>query len=107
MPLRGQVHLLCNLMSDYSSNLSWHNAVNWLLRKKHAAKELLLMIKTLISLFALILFAGSALATPLAIEQAGPGIYVHHGVLEDLAEGYHGDICNAVSYTHLTLPTNR
>lgn len=52
------------------------------------------MIKTLISLFALILFAGSALATPLAIEQAGPGIYVHHGVLEDLAEGYHGDICN-------------
>jgi quinoprotein relay system zinc metallohydrolase 2 len=30
-----------------------------------------------------------------AIEGLGDGIYVHHGVHQDIDEGYHGDICNA------------
>jgi len=30
-----------------------------------------------------------------AIENLGDGIYVHHGVHQDIDEGYHGDICNA------------
>lgn len=34
------------------------------------------------------------LATPLAVEHLGNGVYVHHGVHEDMSEGYHGDICN-------------
>ena len=33
-------------------------------------------------------------ATPLAMEVLDHGIYVHHGVHEDLSENYHGDICN-------------
>lgn len=35
-----------------------------------------------------------ALAEPLPMEEAAPGVYVHHGVHEDLDQGYHGDICN-------------
>jgi quinoprotein relay system zinc metallohydrolase 2 len=30
-----------------------------------------------------------------AIENIGDGIYVHHGVHQDIDQGYHGDICNA------------
>ncbi len=30
-----------------------------------------------------------------AIEDIGDGIYVHHGIHQDIDEGYHGDICNA------------
>jgi quinoprotein relay system zinc metallohydrolase 2 len=30
-----------------------------------------------------------------AIEDAGDGIYVHHGIHQDIDDGYHGDICNA------------
>ena len=33
-------------------------------------------------------------ATPLEMEVLDHGIYVHHGVHEDLSENYHGDICN-------------
>lgn len=29
------------------------------------------------------------------IEDVGDGIYVHHGIHQDIDEGYHGDICNA------------
>lgn len=33
-------------------------------------------------------------AEPLSVEQAAPGIYVHHGVHRDINIGYGGDICN-------------
>lgn len=33
-------------------------------------------------------------AAPLPMEQAAPGIYVHHGKHEDIDAGYSGDICN-------------
>lgn len=33
-------------------------------------------------------------AAPLAMEMLDHGIYVHHGIHEDLSENYHGDICN-------------
>ena len=33
-------------------------------------------------------------AAPLQMEVLDHGIYVHHGVHEDLSENYHGDICN-------------
>jgi quinoprotein relay system zinc metallohydrolase 2 len=33
-------------------------------------------------------------AEPLPVEQAAPGIYVHHGVHRDINVGYGGDICN-------------
>jgi quinoprotein relay system zinc metallohydrolase 2 len=36
----------------------------------------------------------TASADPWNLEQAAAGIYVHHGVHEDMSEGYHGDICN-------------
>jgi quinoprotein relay system zinc metallohydrolase 2 len=35
-----------------------------------------------------------AVAAPLPVEQAAPGLYVHHGLHEELDVGYHGDICN-------------
>jgi quinoprotein relay system zinc metallohydrolase 2 len=46
----------------------------------------------LIVLFLLI--PTSALAEPLTITEVAPGIFVHQGVHEELAEGYHGDIAN-------------
>ena len=36
----------------------------------------------------------AAHAEPLSMEQAAPGIFVHHGVHRDLNTGYGGDICN-------------
>jgi quinoprotein relay system zinc metallohydrolase 2 len=33
-------------------------------------------------------------AEKLTLESLGDGVYVHHGVHEDIAEGYHADICN-------------
>jgi quinoprotein relay system zinc metallohydrolase 2 len=33
-------------------------------------------------------------AEALPMEEAAPGVYVHHGTHEDLDQGYHGDICN-------------
>ena len=35
-----------------------------------------------------------SIATPLIMESLGIGIYVHHGIHEDMTEGYKGDICN-------------
>lgn len=40
------------------------------------------------------LISASVSAEKLSLESLGNGIYVHHGVHEDIAEGYHGDICN-------------
>lgn len=45
----------------------------------------------------LILFAAwisNAAAVPLPMDKIAPGVYVHHGVHEELDDGYHGDICN-------------
>lgn len=52
------------------------------------------MQRLLISVFALLLTPTPALAEPLAMQEIGAGIYVHHGAHEDLSEGYKGDICN-------------
>lgn len=41
-----------------------------------------------------LLLAKLSYATPLSLESLGDGVYVHHGVHEDMSEGYHGDICN-------------
>ena len=35
-----------------------------------------------------------AQATPLAVDRVDDGIYVHHGVHQDLSDDYHGDISN-------------
>ena len=51
------------------------------------------MLKTLLIPFALFPSA-IAHADPLPVEQAAPGIYVHHGVHRDINIGYGGDICN-------------
>ena len=51
------------------------------------------MRKVLMLLFGL-LASQAVSAEPLAVEEAAPGVYVHHGVHEDLDHGYHGDICN-------------
>ena len=48
---------------------------------------------TLLIFFALLLPA-IAPAEPLTVEQAAPGVYVHHGVHLDINVGYGGDICN-------------
>lgn len=43
----------------------------------------------------LALFASpTLLAEPLPMEEVASGVFVHHGIHEDLDEGYHGDICN-------------
>lgn len=43
----------------------------------------------------LLLISSQTQASPsFATDSIGQGIYVHHGVHEDIAEGYHGDICN-------------
>ncbi len=52
------------------------------------------MQRLLISVFAVLLTISYAQAEPLAMQEIGADIYVHHGVHEDLSEGYHGDICN-------------
>ena len=36
----------------------------------------------------------AATSEPLPVAEVAPGIYVHHGVHEELDVGYHGDICN-------------
>jgi quinoprotein relay system zinc metallohydrolase 2 len=52
------------------------------------------MLKRIMLAIAAILNASLAIATPLTMENLGNGIYVHHGVHEDMSEGYHADICN-------------
>ena len=45
-------------------------------------------------LYAFLLLTTFAHAEALPMEQVGDNIYVHHGVHQDLSEGYEGDICN-------------
>jgi quinoprotein relay system zinc metallohydrolase 2 len=63
----------------------------------------ILMISRSVMLLGFLALMGCAHARPVtqatqndfAIEDVGDGIYVHHGVHQDIDEGYHGDICNA------------
>jgi quinoprotein relay system zinc metallohydrolase 2 len=48
----------------------------------------------LFRLFLCLFFCSSALADPLSVTEVATGVFVHQGVHEDLAEGYHGDIAN-------------
>jgi len=52
------------------------------------------MLKKILLGIAAFSMAHAALATPLVMESLGNGIYVHHGIHEDMSEGYHADICN-------------
>lgn len=52
------------------------------------------MFARLFCILAILLSGTVAQAQPLALEQVADGIYLHRGVHEDLAEGYHGDIAN-------------
>lgn len=45
-------------------------------------------------IFISMLLTGVVSAAPLPMEQISKNVYVHHGVHQDLSEGYHGDICN-------------
>lgn len=49
-------------------------------------KWLMLLLATFVTL--------TARAEALPMEEAAPGVYVHHGAHEDLDQGYRGDICN-------------
>ena len=51
-------------------------------------------MRNLLMLCLMLLACLDASAEPLPMEEAAPGIYVHHGIHEDLDQGYHGDICN-------------
>ncbi|PKO25300.1 MAG: MBL fold metallo-hydrolase [Betaproteobacteria bacterium HGW-Betaproteobacteria-8] len=52
------------------------------------------MLQVVIALFGLLIITSQPHAQPLKLEKVADGVYVHHGVHEDLSEGYHGDICN-------------
>jgi hypothetical protein len=52
------------------------------------------MFKKLVIGLSALFVSELALATPLIMESLGNGIYVHHGIHEDMTEGYKGDICN-------------
>jgi quinoprotein relay system zinc metallohydrolase 2 len=52
-----------------------------------------MVLRTLFALLSLLSFH-LAYGEKLSLEPLGQGVYVHHGVHEDLSEGYHGDICN-------------
>lgn len=52
-----------------------------------------MVLRTVATLFFLLNFS-FAHAEKLSLEQLSEGVYVHHGVHEDIAEGYHADICN-------------
>lgn len=63
----------------------------------------ILMISRSVLLLSILALIGCAHARPatqaaqndFAIEDVGDGIYVHHGIHQDIDDGYHGDICNA------------
>jgi quinoprotein relay system zinc metallohydrolase 2 len=60
--------------------------------KEQAMRNLMIML----SILALIGCAHAQTAHgDFAIEDLGNGIYVHHGIHQDIDEGYQGDICNA------------
>lgn len=42
----------------------------------------------------LLLAVFPAWAEPLPMDEVAPGVFVHHGIHEELDAGYHGDICN-------------
>ena len=52
-----------------------------------------MVLRTVATLFFLLNFS-IAHAEKLSLEQLSEGVFVHHGVHEDIAEGYHADICN-------------
>ena len=52
------------------------------------------MLRRILLGLGVFLISEFALATPLIMESLGNGIYVHHGIHEDMTEGYKGDICN-------------
>jgi quinoprotein relay system zinc metallohydrolase 2 len=52
------------------------------------------MYPTILLSTLLILFPILSHAAPLTMNKIDEGIYVHHGVHEDLSDEYHGDICN-------------
>ena len=54
----------------------------------------MLMLRRILLGLGVFLISEFALATPLIMESLGNGIYVHHGIHEDMTEGYKGDICN-------------
>ena len=55
-------------------------------------------MRILMITLSLLTLMGCAHAQPahdaFAVENVGEGIYVHHGVHQDIDDGYHGDICN-------------
>lgn len=54
------------------------------------------ILMIIMSMFALMGCAhGQVVHDAFTVENAGDGIYVHHGVHLDIDEGYQGDICNA------------
>jgi quinoprotein relay system zinc metallohydrolase 2 len=59
----------------------------------------ILMIRRSVLLLGILVLIGCAHANTVqsdfAIENVGDGIYVHHGIHQDIDDGYHGDICNA------------
>ncbi len=52
------------------------------------------MLKKILLGIGILLTSAFVEADPLAMENLGDGVYVHHGVHEDMSEGYHADICN-------------
>jgi quinoprotein relay system zinc metallohydrolase 2 len=48
----------------------------------------------LLIILQLFLLSSFAWAEPLPIEEIAPGVFVHHGIHEEMDTGYHGDICN-------------
>jgi quinoprotein relay system zinc metallohydrolase 2 len=58
----------------------------------------ILMIRRSVLLLGILALIGCVQAevknTSFAIEDVGDGIYVHHGIHQDIDDGYHGDICN-------------
>ena len=52
------------------------------------------MLKKILLGIGILLTSAFVEAAPLAMENLGDGVYVHHGVHEDMSEGYHADICN-------------
>lgn len=53
------------------------------------------MLQSTMSMLLLLMSGSLPPAVPaFQLEQVAAGVYVHQGVHEDMAEGYHGDICN-------------
>ena len=52
------------------------------------------MLKKILLGIGILLTSAFVEAAPLAMENLGDGVYVHHGVHEDMSEGDHADICN-------------